>query len=307
MNTRNFNTVGVMGGALLILLGLVFFAATQGIFGLTWGNIWPIYPVILGLLPLGQAFATSDPARRGWLAASGTFLILLGLYFFTFTLDYFAWGDQGTLWPVYVLIGGVALLAGYVASRFEKYAYLVTGGIITAAGALLLAGSLSGVLYNWFDAEHFFGFSLNDETLTFLATYWPVVPILVGAALLTMAVMADGQGRRAALVTFGTIPLLMGLFLFATTLGILDWDAQGTLWPLYPLIIGVSLLAGFLVSGTGNRGLLISGLGFASIGAIFLGITLYGDYSLLGQIWPVYLIIAGLLMLVPRVRHGAPR
>ena len=53
--------------------------------------------------------------------------------------------------------------------------------------------------------------------------------------------------RRAGLVIGGTIPLLVGAFFFATTIGILSWEDQGRLWPVYLLIVGVAFFRAELV------------------------------------------------------------
>ena len=43
MNLRQYGDSRTIGGIGLVLLGMLFFAATFGLFGLTWGNSWPAY------------------------------------------------------------------------------------------------------------------------------------------------------------------------------------------------------------------------------------------------------------------------
>jgi len=128
----------------LIALGLVFFAATQGVFDLTWGTIWPLFPMIAGGFILLQALHTFDARSRAGAVMGGTILLLVGAFFFTTTLGLIDWSDQAILWPVYVLIVGVAFFAAYFASGMTERGYLVPASILTIGGLLFLSITLLG-------------------------------------------------------------------------------------------------------------------------------------------------------------------
>ncbi|MDQ3927713.1 MAG: hypothetical protein M3328_01055 [Chloroflexota bacterium] len=139
MNVRPYNNGSMITGVALILLGLVFFAATQGALNLNWGTIWPAFPMLAGALVLFQAFTTENPRRRASMVLGGTVPFLVGVFFFTFTLDLFSWGDMGTLWPMFPLIVGVAFFAAYLASGREQNSYLVPAAILAGVGVVFLA------------------------------------------------------------------------------------------------------------------------------------------------------------------------
>src|SRR4051812_34947127 len=116
METKHNNYGGAAGGAILIVLGLVFLAATQGFLSLDWGTIWPVFPMVAGAACLAQAFLVEDKQRRGGLVLGGMIPLLVGAFFFATTMGLISWSDQGTLWPVYPLIIGVAFFTAYFAS-----------------------------------------------------------------------------------------------------------------------------------------------------------------------------------------------
>jgi hypothetical protein len=297
METKSLNRSSIFGGILLILLGLVFLVATLGVYNFNWGNIWPAFPMIFGLSLLAQAF-TVEESRRAGFAGSGVMLVSLALFFFANTLGVFSWSDQRVLWPVYLLIGGAAFLAGYFASGFTKSGHLVVGLVALISGAILLAATLSGtlnfLLFNWLDGVFEYGWA---------ADWWPVLPLAAGALLLAMALLAQDSSARAGLAIGGTIPFLTGIFFLATTLGYISWEDQGRLWPIYPLIVAAAFVVGYLVSGREHRVLLVPATVLGFVGVLFLSLTLT-EFSLIGQLWPLALIIAGLVMLISRGDGG---
>lgn len=303
METRRSNNGYLVAGLLLILLGGVFLVATFGVAGLNWDTIWPVFIMLVGLGPLVTAFTEhqDDPRRRALPVMISSFLLMLGVFFFATTLEYFSWSDQGKLWPVYIIIIGIAALAGYLASGLNRFEYLATGIVLSLVGGGFLAATLFGALDNihwaWFD---------NISTWfegSWAATWWPIFPIAVGLILLAASAMTHNLSVRGSLAFLGTIPLLVGVFFLATTLEYISADDQGRLWPVYPLIVGVASLAAYFASKGEQRSYLFSAGLFGAVGVVFLPVNLISE-DMAGQVWPLFLIIGGgLLLLFQRPRH----
>jgi len=168
MDTKQLGNSNVVGGLVLIALGVIFFAATQGAFNLSWGTIWPAFVMLGGLVVLIQAFTTSNPSVRGGRVLGGTIPLLLGAFFFSITLGLLSWGDHAWVWPVYPLIVGVAFFAGYLASGRELPAFLIPGTILTLIGALFL------------------GILMLDESYGMIGKLWPLFLIIGGVLMLVL-------------------------------------------------------------------------------------------------------------------------
>jgi hypothetical protein len=131
---------------------------------------------------------------------------------------------------------------------------------------------------------------------------WPIFPMLVGAGILAMAFTSDNSAGRAGAVIGGTIPLLVGAFFFSITTGVFDWSDMGTLWPVFPIIVGLAFVAGYFAGNREQPGLLWPAAIIGGTGLVFLFITTTSvGYGIIGQLWPLALIAVGVLMLVPRI------
>ncbi len=165
MSRRSDSTTTAVG-VLLILLGLVFFAVTQGVFSLNWRTVWPIFPILAGVFLLVLAYTSPNLLRRAGLVLGGTIPLLIGIFFFMITNDVLSRNDMGRLWPVFPLIVGIAFFAAYLASGRQQWYYLIPGSVLTVVafvfGALLWSGTSYGAL----------------------GQVWPVFLILAGVFLL---------------------------------------------------------------------------------------------------------------------------
>lgn len=250
MNARHANqNSGVIAGALLILLGIVFLLTTAGVFGLDWGNFWPIFLTIGGICFLVPAFLTDHPDKRAGWVIPGVMLILISAFFFATTLEIgITWSDQGTLWPLYTIIFGLALLAGYAASGGRNIATLATGAVMTGIGIILLVLTRAGWLSSLVDSlSSTFSFMKDWGWAEPLNTWWPLLLVVVGLVLVGIALMPATRVKSAP-VLVGSMLLMLGIFFQATTLGAISWEDQGRLWPLYPIIFGLALLASTVAS-----------------------------------------------------------
>ena len=93
-------------GNVLILLGGIFLA--QNYFGATLRNWWALFILIPALSTLMTAYALWRDGHGDW--ATGPFIAGLGLLILTaaFLLDL----PLGQLWPVFLIVAGIALLLG---------------------------------------------------------------------------------------------------------------------------------------------------------------------------------------------------
>jgi hypothetical protein len=93
-------------GLILILLGAIFLA--QNYFGTTLHNWWALFILIPALSTLTTAYALWRDGHADW--ATGPFIAGLGFLALTvlFLLDL----PIGQLWPLFLILAGVALLLG---------------------------------------------------------------------------------------------------------------------------------------------------------------------------------------------------
>ena len=163
---RRYSNTSTAVGVLLILLGLVFFAVTQGVFDIQWRTAWPLFPTVGGLFLLALAIAAPDLRRRSSLVFAGMVPLLVGLFFFSATTGILPREDMGRLWPIFPLSVGIAFFAAYFASGGQQRFYLIPGSIVTTValvfGAILWSGGSYGVI----------------------GQLWPVFLIVAGVALL---------------------------------------------------------------------------------------------------------------------------
>jgi hypothetical protein len=134
---------------------------------------------------------------------------------------------------------------------------------------------------------------------------WPLFPMLAGLFLLAMSLRSSSPAGRSALVLAGTIPLLLGVFFYSLTLGIFPWSDMGNLWPIFPLIVGLAFFAAYLAGGREQGYYLIPGSALVIIAVTFLTIIqVGGSNSAIGKLWPIFMVMAGVLLLViPRLRR----
>jgi hypothetical protein len=160
----------------LILLGVYLLLSQLGIGVPGWDAIWPVLPLAGGLALLGGTIfgERRDPGH----VFLGTAATLVGLVFFFITLGPLEYGDLSTWWPVFVLIGSVAFLALWVATRFRDW-----GAFFMALVALVVGGAGLAITLQL----------LGPQTRELLPQLWPVLLILLGLMTLLRALF----GRRS--------------------------------------------------------------------------------------------------------------
>lgn len=107
---RQRDPLGAMtGGLVLILLGVAFLLAQNGLFGVTWSNFWGVFLIGLGGILLLQALLRLilSGYRRGiiGLVIGACVLIAIGMIPFAGT-------EWGKWWPLALIALGLLILLG---------------------------------------------------------------------------------------------------------------------------------------------------------------------------------------------------
>ncbi|HEY74416.1 MAG TPA: hypothetical protein G4N99_14250 [Thermoflexia bacterium] len=127
---------------------------------------------------------------------------------------------------------------------------------------------------------------------------WPVFPLAGGLASLGNYVF--GKRRDPDQVFFGVAATLVGLAFFFITLGPLAYEDLRTWWPIFVLIGSVAFLAQWMAARFRDWGALFMAFVAFVVGGAGLAITLQllapETRALLPKLWPVLLILGGLMV-----------
>lgn len=161
----SFPWVGVLliiVGALLLLdkLAIIDFGFAR----ILWGTV-----IVYGLFLVVQGFSRNRSGSIFW----GTVMFLYGVYFLSRTFELF---HSHLFLPSSIIIFGVAFLMMYF-NNVKEWFLIIPGVTLSGIGLALFLGRLE--LYDWW------------EVWLPVRTYWPVVLILIGVAILV-----GGRARR---------------------------------------------------------------------------------------------------------------
>ncbi len=125
---------------------------------------------------------------------------------------------------------------------------------------------------------------------------WPIFPFAAGVAFLIE--YARGRNRESSRLFWGTALTLGGLLFFLITLGDQDYGVLNMWWPFFVVIGGLSFLTLWIANGFRDWGsLLLAFFGLAFGGAMLLVQLGFLTIQGLDSLWPVLLILLGLLLL----------
>ena len=176
----------IIPAVILILFGLWFLVGNLGVRLPGMDEMWPIFPMGAGLLFLGgYLFDRRDPG----LIFVGIAAALIGAFFFLFTLrvplpvagmqEGVRWDDMGKLWPAFVVFGGLAFIALFLAQPRREWPVFSVGATAVIVGVAAFAftlGWLAGDIGRW------------------LAKLWPLLLVIAGLTALLQAVF--GRPRQ---------------------------------------------------------------------------------------------------------------
>lgn len=144
---------------------------------------------------------------------------------------------------------------------------------------------------------------LLDELGTGIPSWdviWPIFPLAGGLASIGDYIL--GQRHNPGQVFVGTAATLVGLIFFFITLGPLEYRDLGTWWPVFVLIGSVSFLAQWVAARFRDWDALFMALVTLVAGGAGLTVTLQllgpQTRALLPRLWPVLLILVGLMVLL---------
>jgi hypothetical protein len=156
----------------------------------------------------------------------GTIWFGLGLIGLGIVFVLALWLGWDKIWPVFLILGGVAFLAGYAVTGFRESGYVFVG---TAA---ILVGLF------------FFGFTFGYWQWADMSRLWPVFPIIGGIAF--VALFVAERGKDAGTLGVGCAAFVVGIVGLAVTFGFVGTEIV-KLWPLLLVILGIISLAAALL------------------------------------------------------------
>ena len=127
-----------------------------------------------------------------------------------------------------------------------------------------------------------------------IAWSWPLLIMSVGAFLLLFGLLVGAPGMAVPAVIVAGIG---GILYYQNATG--DWTSWSYLWTLIPGFVGVGVILAGLLGGD-FRGSLTEGGGLIIISLIlfFIFASIMGGWNLLGDYWPVLLILLGVWLLI---------
>jgi hypothetical protein len=154
---------GVLWGGVLLVVGTWLLLDELGWDMPNIGAMWPVFPFMFGAAFLVSFFVgdRSDPG----LVWPATFGVLLGIFFFLFSLEILDWEEMGVLWPVFPLMVGIAFFATWLAGGCRDSGILVPGTVTLLVGGIGLA--LTQRLLVWDDVR----------------LYWPLALVAIGGSM----------------------------------------------------------------------------------------------------------------------------
>lgn len=169
----------VVWGLIMIAVGGWFLLRTLGFRLPGMGQMWPIFPTLVGLsMFVGWLFGPDKRANHGVMIPA-TINLLVGLFFFAFTLGVFPWGWMGILWPVFPLIVGVAFFVAWACSLFSNWGLLIPAAITTTVGIVGLGFTLS----------------LESGLFAWVLRLWPLALIALGVLVLVGGLLSTPGWR----------------------------------------------------------------------------------------------------------------
>jgi hypothetical protein len=124
-DTSSFNILA----AVLILMGIALLLENYGIIHGIW-MFWPALPLIIGI---GFCMLYFRSGKDIVMLGLGTFILLNSILFIY--LNFTMWSLLAYLWPVFIVILGLSLLACYIFSKVKRNILIYLAVLLMALGA----------------------------------------------------------------------------------------------------------------------------------------------------------------------------
>ena len=134
---------------------------------------------------------------------------------------------------------------------------------------------------------------LSELNLVKSDMIWPMFVLAPGLGFLSLYFTSGNKRASSGLIIPATITTFIGLFFFY--LNFTGWGQMEFLWPIFPLIVGISFYLYFLGNGRekSERGILVPATILTAVGIHFPIIARFRY-----RLWPLILIVVGAMMLM---------
>lgn len=116
---------------------------------------------------------------------------------------------------------------------------------------------------------------------------WPIFPLVFGTGSILISLRPEN--RYSLMAGIGSYIILSSLFFFY--LNFTSWSKLATLWPIFVIILGISLFVGSYI----NKSPIVR---ISGIGTSLLGISFTFIFTISYSFWPISIALAGILILI---------
>lgn len=168
-------------GAGLIVIGVLLLLVSNNLW-LGWGNVWPLFPILAGMMFL-QVYARNKSPE---MLFGGVATLLMGVFLLFFSLGIFSWSHMDSLWPVIPGVAGAALLG--VAAHQRGTGPLISGVVV--------------ILFAFLGLLHETGV-IDQRVIAPFIRLWPLVLVVAGVVLLRTRPAAEDADMTAVREVIG--------------------------------------------------------------------------------------------------------
>ena len=151
-------------GLILIVIGALLLVNKLVPYSIGWYEIYPLILMALGVLIFISVIGKQDKGAVFF----GTFLVLLGLFFFLRNFDIIPYYYMREVWPIFLIILGLSFVSVFITKPYD-WGVLIPGGILLFLGIVFLLRKL-----------HIIYLDIGD----IIADYWPVILIIIGGGII---------------------------------------------------------------------------------------------------------------------------
>jgi hypothetical protein len=130
----------VIFGLFLIIAGVISLLSSLGLLAIGWGQVWPFFLILPGLLFEFSYFINGRKDPR--LLVPGGILLTYGVLFYYCSTNGFSWMSK--LWPLFLLGPAIGLFQLFLFGTHDK-SLLVPVGILGGLSAVFLLSNFTAI------------------------------------------------------------------------------------------------------------------------------------------------------------------